>query len=298
MKILVTGGQGQLARSLFERGGLHSDMEIIAVGRPKLDLAIAGSASDAIAAIRPDIVINTAAYTNVDKAEDEPELAFRINAQAAGEVAAASALIGAPIIQISTDYVFDGESTEPYTEDCETNPLGVYGRSKLEGEERVKAANRGHMIVRAAWVYSPFGKNFVKTMMEAAKTRDVLTVVDDQVGSPSSALDLADGLLRAVQVLMQSDERGLAEVYHLVGTGTTSWCGLAQFVMDECRKHALAAAEVRPIRTADWPTKARRPANSVLDSGKFARDFGFVMPDWHNSLPAIVARLGTNKRID
>ena len=288
MRILVIGGRGQVARSLVERGALLPETEIIAVGRPDIDLAVAGSACDAIERIRPDVVINAAAYTAVDKAEDEPELAFQINAEAAGEIAGAAARANAPIIHVSTDYVFDGRSAAPYNEESEPNPGGVYGRSKLIGEERVRDANARHVVVRTAWVYSPFAKNFVKTIMEAAETRDHLSVVDDQIGSPTSALDLADGLLRAAQVVR--DFEG-GEIYHLAGTGRTSWYGLAEFVMAECRKHALPAAAVRPIRTEDWPTKAKRPANSVLDSRKFERTFGFAMPEWRQSVAEVVARL-------
>lgn len=291
MKLLVTGAEGQLARSLVERAAICSDIEVIAIGRPQLELARKGSAASAIEAIRPDVVINAAAYTAVDKAEDEPQLAFRVNAEGAGEVAASGALVGARVIQVSTDYVFDGRAKGPYREDSPTHPLGVYGASKLAGEDRVRSANPRHVIVRTAWVYSPFARNFVKTIMDAARARDVLTVVDDQVGSPTSALDLADGLLRMAWAWKDSPERGLGETYHLAGSGSTSWFGVAELIMSECSKHGLASARVSPVGTADWPTKAARPANSVLDSHKFAAEFGFVMPDWSRSVSAVVGRL-------
>jgi len=291
MKVLVTGAQGQLAKSLVERAQAHADVELIRAGRPQLDLAIPGRASEAIQALRPDVVINAAAYTDVDRAEEEPELAFRINADAAGEIARAATVVGAPMIQISTDYVFDGRHHGPYTEDCEPNPIGAYGRSKLAGEKWVQATTSRHAIVRTAWVFSPFARNFVKTMIGAARTRDTLAVVDDQIGSPSSALDLADGLLRMAQLFVRSDGRGLGEVYHLAGTGQTSWYGLADLVMAYCRKHSLPAARVRPIGTEDWPTSAKRPANSVLDSTKFARTFDFRMAHWEQSVEAVIARL-------
>lgn len=291
MKILVTGAEGQLARSLVERSQFHPAVELVAIGRPDLDLAVPGAATAAIRSVQPQIVINAAAYTAVDKAEDEPNLAFRINAEAAGEVAEAAAAAGATVIQVSTDYVFDGSREGPYDETAPTAPLGVYGRSKLEGEQRVRAANPRHAIVRTAWVYSPFGNNFVKTMMNAARTRDVLTVVDDQIGSPTSALDLADGLLQMIDSWADDANRGLGSTYHLVGSGQTSWCGLARAVMAECAERSLPAAEVRPIATSDWPTKAKRPANSVLDSSMFARTFGFEMPEWQDSVRAVVGRL-------
>jgi dTDP-4-dehydrorhamnose reductase len=291
MRVLVTGREGQLARSLAERAPGREGIQMVAVGRPELDLEVAGSAARAIADGSPDIVINGAAYTAVDQAEDEPARAFRINAEAAGEVAAAARKAGAAVIQISTDYVFDGSSREPYREQSATGPLGVYGRSKLAGEEQVRAANPDHLILRTAWVYSPFGRNFVKTMIAAAGTHDVLTVVNDQLGNPTSALDLADGILTTLEDWRQGRRTGLGENYHLAGGGSTSWCGLAQTIMEQCRALGLPAAEVRPIRTEDWPTKAVRPQNSTLDCTKFARDFGFAMPQWGDSLPAVIERL-------
>jgi dTDP-4-dehydrorhamnose reductase len=291
MRVLVTGADGQLTRSLVERSAAHPEIEIIAVGRPQLDLEIPESGARTIADVRPDAVINAAAYTAVDQAEDDPERAHRINAEAAGEIAAAAERIGARMVQISTDYVFDGRVAGPYAEDAQPNPLGAYGRSKLAGEEAVRAANREHLILRTAWVYSPFGNNFVKTMMSAATTRDTLTVVDDQRGSPSSALDLADGLLRILEVWRERETTGLGGTYHLAGTGSTTWCGFARAIMAECRKRGLPAAEVRPIATRDWPTRAARPANSVMSSAKFSRDFGFAMPRWEESLAAVVERL-------
>ena len=291
MKVLVTGRDGQLARSLVERSAGREGVELVAVGRSELDLELPGSAARVIAEASPQIVINAAAYTAVDQAEDEAERAFRINADAAGEVALAAREAGAAVIQVSTDYVFDGRSEEPYGESSAINPLGVYGRSKLAGEEQVRAANPDHLILRTAWVYSPFGRNFVKTMVAAAETRDVLTVVDDQFGNPSSALDLADGILTVIDNWRQGGRTGIGETFHLAGSGTTSWCGFARAIMDECRALGLQAAEVRSIRTDEWPTKAVRPQNSALDGAKFARDFGFMMPEWRRSLATVVERL-------
>jgi dTDP-4-dehydrorhamnose reductase len=295
MKVLVTGSEGQLARSLCERAAGFDGIELIAAGRPELDLEVAGSAARIIAAVGPDIVINAAAYTAVDKAEQERELAFRNNADGAGEVAVAAARANAPIIQISTDYVFDGRADQSYREDAPTHPLGVYGQSKLAGEEAVRGANPHYVIFRTAWVYSPFGRNFVKTMMRAAETRETLTVVDDQRGNPSSALDLADGLLTMIEVWRRSPRIGAGETYHLAGTGSTSWCGFAEAIMDECRSRGLPSADVQPISTADWPTAAPRPTNSVLSSEKFARDFGYAMPEWRKSLAQVMDRLAAGR---
>ena len=291
MRVLVTGREGQLARSLAERAAGLEEIELLAVGRPDLDLEVPGSVARAIADALPHVVINAAAYTAVDQAEDEPERAFRINGDAAGEIANAAREAGAAVIQLSTDYVFDGGSTEPYPEDAATNPINVYGRSKLAGDEQVRAANPSHLIVRTAWVYSPFGRNFVKTMMTAARARDVLTVVDDQHGNPSSALDVADGIFAIIGSWRQGVRTGLGGTYHLAGSGSTSWFGFAEAIMEHCRALGLPAAKVRPIHTDEWPTKAARPTNSTFDCTKFARDFGFTMPQWRDSLPTVVERI-------
>jgi dTDP-4-dehydrorhamnose reductase len=291
MKVLVTGRQGQLALSLVERAKGWSGIELSTLGRPDLDLEVPGSAARAIVAARPDVVINAAAYTAVDQAENEPERAFRINAEAAGEVASAAADLGAILVQISTDYVFDGRAHSPYREDVRPNPLGVYGRSKLAGEEQVHAAAGRHIIVRTAWVYSPFGSNFVKSIMAAAGKGRPLTVVDDQYGSPTSALDLADGLLRLVDRWQSDPAVGFGQTYHLAAAGSTSWCGFARAIMDESARVQAAVVAVNPIASADWPARAPRPAYSVLDSSKFLQTFGIGLGPWEQSVGEVVNRL-------
>lgn len=289
MKLLVTGRHGQLAESLARQ--VPPEVELLFVARPEVDLAVPGSLAAAIRAQRPDVVVNAAAYTLVDQAEDEPELAQRINADAAGEAAAAAQEVGAAIVQISTDYVFDGTADRPYWENDPVRPLGIYGRTKLAGEEQVRAANPRHAILRTAWVYSPFGRNFVKSMLAAAETRPVLTVVNDQRGSPTSALDLADAIYA---LLAHSKRRGwpsLGATYHVAGTGVTSWCGLATCVMAEARALGLPAAEVQPIRTQDWPTRASRPTFSALDSSRFTAEIGFTMPRWEESVRDTVRQI-------
>lgn len=292
MKLLVTGRAGQLARSLAHRAAGRDDLELRFGARPEVDLTRAGSVARAIRGERPDVVINAAAYTAVDDAEEQPELAHRINADAAGEAAKAAADVGAAFVQISTDYVFGGgRNDRPYREDDAVQPLGVYGRSKLAGEELVRAANPRHAILRTAWLYSPFGRNFVKSMIAAAQARPVLTVVDDQHGSPTSALHLADAVLTLVEEWRGGAKPTGGMTYHVAGSGVTSWCGLAQALMAECREFGLPAAEVRPIRTEDWPTRAERPRYSALDSGKFAAEVGFTMPDWRASVGSVVRQL-------
>jgi dTDP-4-dehydrorhamnose reductase len=291
MRVLVTGREGQLARALEERSAALPGLSLRTVGRPDLDLERPESIAAAIASAAPDVVVNAAAYTAVDQAEDEPERAFRINGAAAGEVAAAARRTGARVIQVSTDYVFDGTGTGPYAETAPTSPLGVYGRSKLEGERRVADENTDHVVVRTAWVYSPYGRNFLKTMLGAAAQRDELSVVSDQRGSPTAAGDLADGLLALIARWREQPELGLGGTYHLAGSGEASWFDFAAAIFAEASRHGLPAASVKPIRTVDWPTRAARPANSVLDSSRFAADFGYRAPAWQKSTAAVVAAL-------
>ena len=291
MKLLVTGRTGQVATSLVERAQGLSDVELLAAGRPDLDLAIRGSAKALIDAVRPDVVINTAAFTAVDAAEDCPDEADRINAEAAGEIAAACASAGARLIHLSTDYVFDGTSDRPYREDDPVAPLGVYGKSKLAGEVAVRLALPGATILRTAWIYSPFGHNFVRTMVRLAGERDEISVVDDQHGNPTSALDLADAILALAARWSSGDAVGEGETYHLAGPDAISWAGFAAKVMDQLRALGQPAANVRPIASADWPTKAPRPTNSTLDTGKYRRDVGAALPSLDASLEHVIRRL-------
>lgn len=287
MRILLTGREGQVARSLLEKAAQHPELELIPAGRPEVDLADPGSASRVIRALSPDLVVNAAAFTAVDLAEDAPELAFRVNAEAPGEAAAAARRVNAAFLQLSTDYVFDGKADEPYGESAPTNPQSVYGRSKLAGEEAVRAANPDHLILRTAWVYSPFGRNFVRSMVAAARERDVVKVVNDQLGSPTSALDLADAIL-AIASNWPVD-RG--RTYHLTGSDPASWFDVAQEVMANCRRLGMSAAEVQPIASVDWPAKAARPPYAVLDCTKAERELGIRLPDWHKSVATTVERL-------
>lgn len=285
MKILVTGRSGQLARSLGERAGAHPTLDLVFVGRPDLDLAIPGSAAAIVRDVRPDVVINAAAYTAVDQAEGEPGLAFRTNANAAGEIAEASWAIGAPIVQLSTDYVFDGNSTIPYQEDDATGPLNIYGASKLAGEQKVRIANPEHAIIRTSWVVSPFARNFVKTMMDEARRRRELGVVIDQRARPTAAAELADAIFLIL------NRGAFGETFHVANAGEASWLDLAQVVMDECRSVGAPAAQILPIQTVDFGATAKRPQYSVLDCTKFQRATGVTLQDWHQSVRQIVRRL-------
>lgn len=294
MRLLVIGRQGQLASCLAERARARLDIELTMLGRPDIDLERPETLEPAIRGAAPDVIVNAAAYTAVDQAEDEPERAHRVNSDAPGVIAAAARSAGAVLIHLSTDYVFNGVSAEAYREDAPTNPRSVYGRSKLAGEEAVRQARGDHLIVRTAWVYSAFGKNFVRTMMTLAQTRDSLSVVADQLGNPSSAHDLADGLLAAADALQRG--RGGTGTYHLAGTGAASWHEFAVAIQEECARAGLPSAQVQPIATADWPTKAARPANSMLDCSRFAADFGFSMPEWRRSLAPVVRQIAETAR--
>lgn len=293
MKVFVIGKEGQLARALQERGACRPGMDILAFGRPHVDLEVPGSVGSAISSVAPDAVINAAAYTAVDQAEDEPERAFRINADAAGEAAAAALAIKARMVQISTDYVFDGSADCAYREDAPTNPLGVYGRSKLQGEEQVRAAKGEHLIVRTAWVYSPWGRNFVKMMLRLSGERNEVGVVDDQYGSPTSATELADALL----TIMERWHDGVIptrNTYHIVGKGRCSWADLADETFRVSAAHGGPSAAVRRITTGEFPTKASRPRNSTLATMAFEEEFGFDLCNWQNSLENVVRQLVGN----
>lgn len=287
MNVLVTGTHGQLVSSLLERAASWPQVELVSVGRPELDLLDPASVHRAIAAARPDIVVSAAAHTAVDQAEDEPELAHAINVLGAAAVAEAAAAIGVPVIHLSTDYVFSGTGSHPYVETDATGPQSVYGRTKLAGEQAVAAANARHIIMRTAWVYSPFGKNFVKTMLRLAQDRDEVSVVSDQWGNPTSALDLADAILHAAGQL--SDERW--GVFHVAGTGDTNWAEFAKAIFAASRGVGGPYAAVRDIASGQFPAKAKRPMNSRLSSAKFETVFGWRAPRWQDSMEQVVRRL-------
>jgi dTDP-4-dehydrorhamnose reductase len=288
MRIAVTGKAGQVVTSLIERAGAG---DVIALGRPELDLADIASIEPAIRAARPDVVVSAAAYTAVDRAEGEAEAAFAINAAGAGEVARVAHAMMIPVIHISTDYVFDGSKAGPYTEADPVAPLGVYGQSKLAGERAVLAAHPGAVILRTAWVYSPFGANFVKTMLRLAETRDELGVVADQIGNPTSALDIADGVIAVAQALVEHPGQTTRGVFHMTAQGQGVWADLAEAVFAASAAHGGPSARVKRIATTDYPTPAARPANSRLDCAKLAAAYGVRLPDWRDSVAATVARL-------
>lgn len=289
-RIVVTGTKGQVATALVERAAT-AGVEVVAIGRPDFDLAMPEGIGPALERLRPAAVISAAAYTAVDKAESEPDLARRINAEGAGAVAAAAAHLGVPLVHLSTDYVFDGTKSSPYTEQDPTGPTSVYGLTKLAGEEAVAAAGPNHAIVRVAWVYSPFGNNFVRTMLRLAQERDVVRVVADQHGGPTYALDIADAILAIAARLAADPSPSLRGVFHLPPQGEATWAQFAEATFAGAAARGAKACRVEPISTADYPTPARRPANSRLCGERVKQAYGITLPNWASSLDNCLDRL-------
>ncbi|MDX0520742.1 dTDP-4-dehydrorhamnose reductase [Sinorhizobium medicae] len=291
MRIVVTGCKGQLARSLLEQARGLPGTEVILIGRPQLDLTDPPTILAAIEPHRPDLVVSAAAFTAVDQAEGEPETAFAVNAFGAEAVAGAAASLGAPVLHVSTDYVFDGSKHGSYAEDDMPAPFSVYGASKLAGELAVAEANPRHVILRTGWVYSPFGKNFIKTILRLAGEREEIAVVADQWGNPTSALDLADAILGISAQLTRSGRDFVFGLYHLAGAGTASRADLARHALSASRAEGGPWAHVRDVATSAFPTPARRPTNSSLSSAKFTAAFRWSMPPWQYSVECTVRRL-------
>ena len=289
IRIAVTGSKGQVATSLLERAGPKTG--VVALGRPVFDLTDRAAVLAGLEAARPDVVVNAAAYTAVDKAEAEEAVATRVNGDGAGHVAEAAARLGVPLIHLSTDYVFDGALDRPYREDDPTAPTGAYGRSKLAGEKLVAERCQDSVVLRTAWVYSPFGANFVRTMLRLNETREGVGVVADQRGNPTSALDIADALIAIAARVKDDASPALRGVFHLTGSGEATWADFAEAVFREAAARGRRLTRVKRLATADYPTPARRPANSRLDNGKLGRVYGFRLPEWRQSTAACCARL-------
>ncbi|WP_194788258.1 dTDP-4-dehydrorhamnose reductase [Pseudomonas sp. UFMG81] len=281
MKILVCGRNGQVAQAL--QGALAGLGEVRLLGREQLDLAQPGQLREPLRALAPDLIINAAAHTAVDQAESEAELAFAINAQAPGVLAEEAERLGVPLIHYSTDYVFDGSKASPYTEDDVPNPLGVYGSSKLAGEQAIRAAGGQHLILRTSWVYSQQGRNFLLTMQRLLQEKPQLKVVSDQIGAPTWAGTIATST-RALIERWQRGQAGAWGTYHLTAQGETSWFGFAQAIGDQLKARGLPCAELLPIPSSEYPTPARRPLNSRLDCSRLAREWQVTQPHWHEAL--------------
>lgn len=284
MRILLTGKDGQigweLQRTLAPLG------ELVAFGRDGLDLADLGALSSTMRALRPDVIVNAAAYTAVDQAEKEPELAMRLNAEAPGVLAQEAALSGALLIHISTDYVFDGRKHSPYVEDDAVNPINSYGASKLAGEAAIRKAGGRYLILRTSWIYAARGKNFLKTILRLARERDELRVVSDQIGAPTWSRLVAEAIAHLV-VLTRTQHAGVPGTYHLTTGGETSWHGFAQEAMTQAAKLAgfkARAHTITPIPSSDYPLPAQRPLNSRLSNARLETAFALRLPDWQIAL--------------
>lgn len=293
MRLLIFGQEGQLARSLADVAADRAGLELRFLSSAALDLSEGdeGAIRRAFDAAAPELVVNAAAYTNVDGAEDNEKAAFALNARAPALIAAAVREAGARMIHISTDYIFDGSAAQPYDESAAPSPINTYGRSKLAGEEAVRAALPEHVIIRTAWVYGPFGRNFAKSMLRLARNGQVISVVDDQWGNPTSSLDLATAILHVARIWSHGSNRGLGETFHFAGTEDVSWKGFAEEVFTQSADIGGPVATVEGISSKNWPTKALRPANSRLDSSKFGRTFDYELPPWRESLRLVVRRL-------
>nr|WP_178120541.1 dTDP-4-dehydrorhamnose reductase [Pseudomonas sp. PB101] len=281
VKVLINGRHGQVSHELQRR--LRAVGELIVLGRDQLDLAQPDQVRRQVQNIRPDLIINAAAHTAVDLAESEPQAAFAINAVAPGVLAEEALALDIPLIHYSTDYVFDGMKAGPYTEDDTPNPLGVYGKSKLAGEQAIRDVQGKHLILRTSWVYSTHGRNFLLTMQRLLQEKPELRVVADQIGAPTWAGTIANSTLALIE-RWQANEVADWGTYHLSAQGETSWFGFAQAIGEALRQQGKPCATLIAIPSSDYPTPAARPLNSRLDCSRLQRDWGVSQPDWQTAL--------------
>lgn len=283
MRILLTGVNGQVGWEL--RRTLAPMAEVIAVDRSVMDLTCTDSIRRCVRGLRPDLMVNPAAYTAVDKAESEPELAMAINGVAPGVMAEEAGRLGIPLVHFSTDYVFDGAKADAYFETDAPNPQNVYGRSKLAGEEAVAAAGILHLVLRTSWVYGARGRNFLLTMQRLARERTELGVVNDQFGAPTWSRLVAEATALAIGRWVEDvDRAGKSGVYHLSCAGHTTWHGFTAAILSHMRREGGQLASLKAISTVAYPTPAQRPVNSVLSNSKLSSAFGIKLPDWEDAL--------------
>jgi len=287
MKILICGQHGQVSRELQQR--LQGLGELIVLGRDQLDLANAEQIRQQVRAHRPSLIINAAAHTAVDQAESEPDAAFAINAIAPGIFAEEAKALGIPLIHYSTDYVFDGSKPAPYTEADKPNPLGVYGQSKLAGEQAIAAVGGQYLVLRTSWVYSNHGNNFLLTMQRLLQEKPQMRIVADQIGAPTWAGSIANSTLALIE-RWQAGTAGEWGVYHLTAQGETSWFGFAEAIGEHLRKQGKACAELEAIPSSAYPTPAQRPLNSRLDCSRLQQQWHVSQPQWQDALRECLAQ--------
>jgi dTDP-4-dehydrorhamnose reductase len=285
--ILIAGSTGQLAVALGE-ATTSRGLAATRVGRPTLDFDQSATLADAFERTAPRLVVNTAAYTAVDAAEDDAEAAMRVNCDGPAELARLCEAAGIPLIHVSTDYVFDGRKGAPYVETDPTAPQGVYGATKLAGEQAVLAACSRAIILRTSWLFSPIGKNFVLTMLAVGRKNATLRVVADQHGCPTSAPDLAEAIVSIAAQLADGWQDGFGGIFHTAAAGATTWHGLAVATFEAAARHGMKPPVVEPISTDQWPTKAQRPLDSRLDCETLFRTFGVRLPPWRDGLDRTV----------
>lgn len=286
-KILVTGANGQLGNELRRLCKNFPGLEFIFTDVDMLDITNPDAVSVFMEASKPAIVVNCAAYTDVDKAEEDVKNARKVNALAPQVLAAACAMQNAFLIHVSTDYVFDGTSTVPYTEEDEPNPQSVYGSSKLEGEEKIRTVFDDYVIIRTSWLYSEYGSNFLRKILALGADREQIEVVDDQIGSPTYARDLANCIIDIIIKSILNPQAYLPGIYHYANQGTCSWAGFTKEIFEQ----AGVDCEVIPVSSDKFPTKAKRPAYSVLDTSKVRQAFGIGIPNWRDSLKECIGKL-------
>ncbi|MBT8370593.1 MAG: dTDP-4-dehydrorhamnose reductase [Desulfobacterales bacterium] len=294
MKILIAGAQGQLGRELIEQNRL-TGYAIVAPSHAHMDITDCDKVKYFMHFHRPTLVINAAAYTHVDNAEIDRSLAFSVNKTGCANLASVCAENGLPLIQISTDYVFDGTKNTPYKETDPISPLGVYGRSKADGEAQIRMLLKEHIILRTSWLYGVYGQNFVKTMLKLAGTQKKIRVVADQYGSPTNAADLAQAIMSIADLLNRhaSDDWG---TYHYCGRGITTWHAFAETIMKLARRHgSIKAAQVEAVNTANYPTQAKRPPFSALNCSRIVKKFKIDLKPWQKSLEITVQKLLSGK---
>ncbi len=287
MKILVTGSKGQLGSELLTQGkhsAKYPDFIIFPVDLPELDITDKAQVGDVFKSFQPSLVVNAAAYTNVDKAETEQQLAFAVNRDGSACLAEACADADIPLVHISTDFVFDGKNKTPYVETDPVSPLGIYAKSKEHGEQEIRNRLKKHVIIRTSWLYGVYGHNFVKTMLRLGRENKVIRVVADQHGSPTSAADLA-GAVFTIAGHMRDDMETCWGTYHYCGQGITTWHGFAEKIFEIAGKYGMSQTpDVEPIITAEYPTPAKRPSYSAFDCGLIQKNFGISTVPWEKSL--------------